>query len=1129
MEISKLGKQLYCQFQKRFPAQLLLKMKLSFIIVMISCMQAIAHPTYSQSITFSGRNVSLQSVFASIEKQTGFSFFFNFALIKDAKLVTLDLKDVPLEDALHEVLKGQGLDFYRTGKTIFIVKKVQSGEINPSNSSSPATQVIDIKGRVTDQQGGALAGATVSVKYGNKATLTDDKGMFELKGVLAGSILEITYLGYQRREIRVEGGDIRVEMTILNNKLDEVQVIAYGNTTERFSTGNVSTVKGEDIEKQPVNNPLLAIEGRVPGLFITQSRGFAGEAPTIRVEGQNSISSGNEPLYVVDGVPFVSQLLSTGLNSATIGSTGSANSGSAAGSPLSYINPSDIESITVLKDADATAIYGSRAANGAILIVTRKGKAGQTRINLNGQTGWGHVGNKLHLLNTQQYLQMRHEAKSNDGVAVLTTDYDINGTWDSTRHTDWQNKLIGGTSQYTDAEGSISGGSGNTQFLIGPGYHRETTVYPGNFSDQKGSLHFNIDNHSADRKFDIQLFVNYLVDYNQLPTGNDLTLQAMTLAPDAPNLYNADGSLNWMPASSGTSSWINPLSYLYNRYKDKANNLISNTALSYKLLPSLEIRASLGYTNFQSKESITATLASKAPETRLNSTRVANYAYNSINSWIIEPQLSYAHSLFGDDKLEALLGTTIQQNNSSGQQFSGQGYNSDFVMDDIKSAATVTVLSSVASAYKYNALFARINYNVKNRYLLNLTARRDGSSRFGPGNQFANFGAIGAAWIFTQEDFINRKLSILSFGKLKGSYGTTGSDQIGDYKFLPLYSPTSGIGVPYQNLPSLSTTGLPNPNLKWEETKKLNVGLDLGFLKDRILITANYAINRSSNQLVAYTLPINSGGNFIFKNLGATVQNSSWEFSINTVNVTGKKFNWNTSFNLTIPRNRLTFFPDLATSSLGNTLAIGQSVSLVRAFTYMGVDPTTGIYDFKDATGKTTSAPSFTTDRTSFINPDPKIYGGIENSFSYKGISLDIFFQYVSRRGTDYLFGANNPAGYFNTNEPTRVLSRWQKPGDVSKQERYSSNTSLFTALGSAIGSNAAYVNASYIRLKNVSLSWQLPSNWREKAGLKNARIYLQGQNLFNITNYVGLDPETLSSAVLPPLRVITIGAQIQF
>ncbi len=366
--------------------------------------------------------------------------------------------------------------------------------------------------------------------------------------------------------------------------MDAVQVLAYGTQTKRLSIGNVSTVTAETIQKQPVNNVLLALEGQVPGLFVTQSSGISGAAVTARIQGQNSRVNGNDPFYVIDGVPYLSQLQTTNLDGILTGQT--PGSGGGVGSPLSFIDPSSIESIDVLKDADATSIYGSRAANGAILITTKKGKAGAAKCTIDFQQGIGQVGHFVDMMNLDQYLNMRYQAFHNDGLKPdPNVDYDLT-LWDTTRYTNWQKTLIGGTASYTNVNASLSGGTTYFQYLVSGTYHRERTVFPADFVDQKGAIHFSLTNTSLNQKFHFQFSGDYLLDNNHLPFS-DMTNDAILLEPDAPNIYNPDGTLNWEPNSDGVSTWRNPLNTAQTPYKNKTNNLVSNMVLSYNILPDL--------------------------------------------------------------------------------------------------------------------------------------------------------------------------------------------------------------------------------------------------------------------------------------------------------------------------------------------------------------------------------------------------------------------------------------------------------------------------------------------------------------------------------------------------------------
>jgi TonB-dependent starch-binding outer membrane protein SusC len=1100
-------------------------MNCTTFLLLAACLQVSARTQAQISLT--EKKAPLEKVLQEIKTQSGYDLVYELDMIRaKSHPVDLQLRNVPLSDALDALFKDQPLTYEIVGKIISIKEKPITKSLIVPAALPPST---DIHGRVTDSLGNPLVGASVTVKGGKRGTETNEKGDFELKGVGENATIVISFSGFESRQLKFGGqSGVTVVLTRSNSQLDQVQVIAYGTTTRRLNTGNVGTVTSEDIEKQPVNNPLLALEGRVPGLFVTQSSGLPGTGVTIRIQGQNSIQNGNDPLYVIDGVPYISQMLPTvtGGTSGILGGSGG-TAGSGVGNPLSYLNPNDIESIDVLKDADATAIYGSRAANGAILITTKKGKAGQARVDVNLQNGWGKVTRHINLLNTPQYLQMRHEAKANDNAAIAANDYDINGVWDTTRNTDWQKTLIGGTAKYANLSGSVSGGNATSQYLIGGTYHRESTVFPGDFADQKGSIHFNINGVSPNQKFHIQLTGNYMFDDNLLP-NQDLTSSALNLAPDAPALYNPDGTLNWQPNSAGNSTWTNPLSYLLEKYENKTSNLISNAILGYMILPGMELKSSFGYTNMQTNELATIPLVASPPQFLYlgPAERYAYYTNSNNNSWIVEPQINYK-KVIAKGRLDALVGTTILQNNSNGQDISGTGYNSDAVLQDMLSAASVTVTSSTAAVYKYNALFGRINYNWSDEFILNLSGRRDGSSRFGAADQFHYFGSVGGAWLFSQEELIKDNLPFISLGKLRGSWGVTGNDQIGNYQFMSLYSPVSE-AVPYQNISGLAPNGLPNPYLQWEETKKLQFGVDLSVLRDRIVFTTNYVHNRSSNQLLQYALPIVTGFNGILQNFPATIQNTAWEFMVNTTNIKGKNFTWTSSINLTIPENKLVSFPNLSTSTYASSLIIGKPVGSFMTYHFLGVDPTTGVYQFADSHGNATSSPNYQTDRTAFVNTAPRFYGGLENSFAYKGFRASFLLQFVKQTGgTNDYFGFTSPPGYKSSNQPVSVLKRWQEPGDITDIERYNSNRSLITPYFTAQASDAGFSDASFIRLRNLSLSYTFPDKWGKKTGIRNMRIYVQGQNLLTLTKFHGMDPENQSINSLPPLRVLTAGVQV--
>lgn len=1101
--------------RRRSAYKIILAMKLTALFITIAFLQVSAK-TVAQKITINEKDISLVKALQSIKKQSGYALFYDNTLISKADKTSINLKDASVEVALTEVLKKQPFTYTIIDKTIVIKPKEEPTVLDKIKSALNLDK-IDVTGRVVGEDGQPLPGATVIVKETNISTSTDANGYFTLKDIDPNAILQISFIGYQKLELKASASLKTIKMAITQNKLDEVKVIAYGQTTERLSIGNSTTVTAKDIEKQPVSNPILALQGRVPGLFVQQQNGIPGSQITIRIQGQNSIQNGNDPFFVIDGVPFSSNLPGTGV------------------SPINLINPSDIESISILKDADATSIYGSRAANGAIIITTKKGKAGDTRVDVNLQNGWGHITRELPLMNTQQYLQMRREAIKNDGLTIQPSEIDFNGTLDSTRSTDWQKELIGGNSHYSNLNANISGGSENTQFFVGTNYHRETTVFKGDFDDRKGDVHFNLGTSSSNKKFRFQLSGSYLFEDNHLPSV-DITSWAYQLAPNDPALFNKDGSINWALDKNGNSVWDllgpfggYPLTGNYQPYEAHNSSLVGNALLSYKILQGLEVRSTFGYSALQANETNTSPESAVEPAQQPYYNRHATYNKTNGYTWIAEPQISYIKTL-GDGKIDFLVGATFQQTGNNGTSIQGNGYSSDLLLTNPGSAATTTV-NSANSEYKYNALFSRLNLNWDDRYIFELTARRDGSSRFGSKNEFHNFGAIGSGWIFSNESFIKNNLSFLSFGKLKGSYGLTGNDQIGEYGFLSLYNSNS-VNIPYQGIGALRPNGLTNPYLEWEETRKLQIGLDLGFFNDRLLVNATRSINKSSNQLVNYSLPYITGFSFINKNLNATVQNSNWEFSLTSVNIKKTALSWTSRLNLTLARNKLLAFPDFANSAYASTYEIGQSLNIAKVFRFAGVNPQTGLYQFTDAKGNLTSNPQYNVDNTAIVDQTPKFFGGLENSITYKGFELSFLFQFVKQKGLNYAFGNFMPGSGVSGNQPLYVFNnRWQKPGDEASIQKFSSTFDYATQISDAKASDANYIDASYVRLKNLSFSYQLNSSWTKTLKIQTCKLFVQAQNLLTITSYKGLDPENPlgTNAQLPPLRIITVGLNATF
>lgn len=973
-------------------------------------------------------------------------------------------------------------------------------------------QQTEVNGVITDGSGIPIVGVHIMVQSTKQGVISEWDGSYTIPA-RPNETLVFSALGFKTQYVSVTLGlEINIQLEEDATQLDEVTINAgYYTVKEREQTGNITKVKQVAIEKQPISNPLAALQGRVSGVEITQTSGVPGANFDIKIRGQNSIRfNGNDPLYIIDGVPYASSTLGD------LQTSGVIIAGQGVISPLNNISPSDIERIEILKDGDATAIYGSRGANGVVLITTKRGKAGETKFSLNISTGFGTVANKMDVLNTPEYLAMRREAFSNDGIDPLPFNaYDSNGTWDETRETDWQEVLIGKTAYLTNIQGSLSGGNEQTSFLLSGNFNRQTTVFPGDFKNTKISVLANLQHRTKNDKLTIQFSANFTSDDNNLPSAN-LVSPALQLAPNAPELYDVDGALNWE-----NSTWANPLSQLESKYFGNGSNLITNSTLNYQILDGVNLITNLGYTQSYLKELRTIPATIFNPAFGLGSD-ISTAIHNNSNrkSWIIEPQLHWKFNL-NNTKIESLVGLTFQDQKSNRLSQYAEGFTNNNLIENIAAASNLFILGNSEVQYRYNAFFGRINLNHNGKYILNFTGRRDGSSRFGSNKKFSNFGAVGAAWILSKESFIENAIPFLSFGKLRGSYGTSGNDQIGDYQYLDTYSFGT---TPYQNINGLHPTRLYNPNFSWEENKKLEFALELGFLNDCIFINSSYYKNKSSNQLVGIPLSGTTGFNSLNANLDATVENTGWELELNTVNIENENFKWSTAFNLTVPKNKLLEFPDLEGSTFANQLVIGEPLNIVKVYESTGVNAQTGFYEFTDFNEDGfISAPD---DSQVIKDLNPEYYGGINNSFSYKNFNFDFLFQFTKQLGKNH--AGNNGIVGGNMNQPRGVLQRWQNEGDLSDVQQFTSGSNFqgFLTYLNYIQSDAVITDASYLRLKTLSLSYQLPT--KKKDGFA-CELFLRGQNLWTITNYKGLDPETRSSFTLPPLRFISIGTQITF
>ncbi len=1085
-------------------------MMLTKIILLCTALAGVyaSVPARAQTITLTLRDASFKAAIEAVGKQTQYGFTYNAKILEGTGKVNVELKDASLEQALEQLFRGQPLR-YEIADGIIIVER-KGGKGKPGTRE---VQQMTVRGKVTDSIGNALQGVTVLVKGTNRQTSTDRDGVYELAGVSQDASILFRLLSYETLEVRADKPVINVVLTQTYSFLDEPIVIGYGTTSRRLATGNVSKVSGEVISQQPVTNPLQALAGRAAGLEIVQSNGLPGSPIRVRIRGRNSIGAGNNPLYIIDGVPFTSDPIES------LG--GPQGDGTSSGNPMNAINPSDIESIEVLKDADATAIYGSRASNGVILITTKKATPGDTHFDVGVRSGFSRVSRLADVLTTSEYLRLRNDALVNSGMTPDAANAPDLILWDKSVDGNWPKWYMGGEANTTDASIAFSGGKERTTFLFSGGYHNESTVLQGNTSYQRGSARLNTNHKSVDNKFSFTSSIFYITDKNLL-SGNSVsnTYNISRFIPNYPT-FDADGNFNW------TANKTNPIAAMQAYYKSRTNSLNGNTEISYTIGQDFLIRASLGYNRIDSEEVRPSPIISMNPS--FNPTGGSTFGNRTIQTFLVEPQILYDKTI-DENKISLLVGSTIQSTNNVSNFFLAQGYTNDLLLESLN-YGTILFKSSNSIIYRYLSIFGRINYRLKDKYLVNLNLRRDGSSRFGPGNQFGNFASIGAAWVFTDEIFVQEALPWLSYGKVRGSYGITGNDAIRDYSYLNLYANTNMYGSENAIRPSQ----IPNPNFKWEVNRKMEVGLELSIFNDFLHLATSWYRNRSGNQLIGFALPSMAGFTSYQANLPALVENKGWEFELNTHNVRIGGIKWNSSLNLSLPKNKLLEFPGLESSSYANSLIVGQPLSIVQRYNYMGTDPETGLAKIEDINGDGVFTPlsSYNSQPGDFIiagHTDPKLFGGFTNSFQYRDLLVDLTFQYVNQVG----YNGNIEYGTFGMihfNPLKYQLDYWKNPGDLNVTPKPFANSNQSNINFGR--SNATLNDASFLRLKNVSISYSFPSRWLSKINLRSVKMFVQGQNLWTATSFKDFDPESawIGSAStgiqVPNLKTVVIGTQI--
>ena len=988
-----------------------------------------------------------------------------------------------------------------------------------------------ISGRITDENGNAIANASVLVRGTNQGTTTSSDGYFSLPVSPNARAILISYIGYGEKEIKLTNSNsYNVSLSARSaNALDEVVVIAYGTKKRADLTGSVATVKAKDVENKPFTSVDKALQGQIAGLQSVAASGAPGSSQTIRIRGISSITAANGPLWVIDGVPI---------------NSGDASRLTTTANLLSTLNPNDIESISVLKDAASQSIYGSRAANGVILVTTKSGRAGKTKFRFDveaGQSDRAFVNDKYRILNSAEYFALTRQGLLAGGFATPATVDAImasNFGYGNGNDFNWLNATTQkGTQQQYNI--SASGGNEKTTFYLSGGYfNQEGTVVASALKRYSGAIR--LMNKATDRlTFNVNLNIGSTKQHTPSSGGAfaNPVLDAYFLLPSK-TAYLPDGSINYNSPDFplGTVGVFNPVATA-----TLNKDLLSETALrgsfsaEYNIWKGLRFKTSFGADFNLLEEGIYwnplygdgySTDPSDAGRAYSYDTRYFNYLSTNL--------LSYRQAIdkSGDIYVDIQVGYEAQKSKQRNVNVQSRGFPTRLELTQASSGSKPQTAGGTISEYTFVSQFSSANLNYKDRYILSGSFRRDGSSRFAPNHRFGNFWSAGISWNVDQESFM-RDIELVSQLKLRSSYGTNGNAGIGNYDWYASYA----FSNPYNNAPGSSPSAVGNPELTWELNKPFNIGIDVGILKNRIAITAEYYKRTSEDLLLNVTLSRTSGFTTATQNIGA-MENKGVEITLNAIPYHNKDFSWNVNFNFAHNVNKVTSLPEGKDfPALPFQRRVGYDVQSFFLKEYAGANPANGEplwYVDRSTKGWLLTNDISVAQRTIVGSASPKYFGGLTNSFSYRGFEIEAMFYYnygnlLQDPWSGYVVGSGNGGGW---NKVARQLEAWQKPGDQTMIARYVYNGNRnFHDNGSAFWLS----KGDFIRLRNIQIGYNFSRSLLSKMKLGSLFFYIRGTNVWTWVRdkNLGFDPEqgitsqTNLEVYVP--KTITAGLNISF
>lgn len=990
-------------------------------------------------------------------------------------------------------------------------------------------QGLRISGRITSAQDGQpIPGVNVVVRGTTNGVSTDANGNYSIAIPNPNAVLILTSIGLITQNVTVGNRTVvNIQMQEAVNELSQVVVTGYNTTQRKDISGAITSVSPERFKEIPVTSLDQALQGQAAGVQVTQSSGTPGGGLTVRIRGATSISASNRPLFIVDGVPVAS------------GGLSDREFGGQTDNALALFNPNDIESMEVLKDASAKAIYGSRAANGVVLITTKRGRSNQkTSFTLDVQRGLTDVVKRPDLLNATELLTLQREAVINAGQDPDKQGL-ITGVTDAV-NTDWVDAVLR-KGVYQQYQLSTQGGNDKTQFYLSGSYRDEQGVQLNNqFTRYTGQFKF--DHKATDRlSFGTNLTLSRAL--NKRVKGDNFldgvySGAVKSLPYYAP--YNEQGRL-YGPADEPNYAGFpnfNPVAQaVLPRFNTYTVKLLGGIYGEYEIIPNLRFRTkfSIDYNNVTEDNYEPSTTAIGGYLSTVGGKGYGVFINTMFSTFVSTNTLKYNFLLNEKHRFSTLAGFEVQQSTIRNASVSGRLFPSDD-FTYINSAGIVDAGGSLITNNGLLSAFGEVDYAYKEKYLATITTRYDGSSRFGQARRFGLFPSGSVAWRISNEKFME-SFRFLSDLKLRASYGFTGNERIGDFQFLGTWASTT-----YSGATGIGPAALANQLLQWERTREANIGLDASFFSGRLNVTIDAYDNLTDKLLFAQPIPQTTGFSTVQGNIGK-VANRGVELTISTVNIKTEAFQWRTDINVSHNDNKVVelvsgepVFRGYTGDGVSNTNVIlpGQPLGTFWGLKFLGVDPATGnaIYDDKNGDGRITPA-----DGQVIGNAQAKLFGGLTNRISYKGIDLSVFFQ--ASYGNSILNFSNttfvNTGADLKNNQSRQALKRWQKEGDITSVPKYISGNSYNNYLSSRF-----LEDGSYLRLKNVSLGYNFPKTWINKYKIGSARVYASAMNLWTLTRYSGPDPEvsTLDGSTsaqgidfftFPQIKTVLVGLSLGF